>query len=405
MRPTNVDLERRRLVRYLSASPVMASLSLGGQFSTYKGRGDETGETIDSPEQAINVFDFQTLAEQKLPPAHYGYLATGVDDDGTLRANRDGFAKFYLRARRLVDVRRVDTSVELFGVRWETPIGLAPVGSQAAFHADGELATARAARSERHLQVLSTVTSHGIERVVEARAAPVWYQLYPTAEWDVTRGLIARAESAGCPVLVLTVDLPVGSNRNTLDQFIRRDPRDCSLCHQEGFGFQSKPMFRGLDVSRLETLTAAGLTWDFVKRLKDTTEMKVVIKGLVIGEDAAKAVDYGADGIIVSNHGGRAEESGRGTIESLPEVVAAVQGRIPVLVDGGFRRGNDVLKAMALGASAVLIGRPYLWGLASFGEDGVAAVLSLLKRELTLAMQIAGVQSLSAMGADLVRPK
>ena len=405
-RPNDANLNRRRLLHFLAASPVLApvvsALDAMGvpnevQFSQYRGNGEDG--SITSPEEAINVFDFQEVAESRLSPAHYGYVATGVDGDLTVRANRDAFERFYIRPRRLVDVSNVDMSVELFGTIWETPIILAPVGSQAAFHSDGELGTARAARAKNHLQILSTVTSNSVETVTEARGAPIWFQLYPTSDWSVTKGLLRRAEGAGCPVVVLTVDLPTNTdNRNTLAYASRRDKRDCSVCHVDGFGFGAKPMFEGLEVSGLDGLMALDLTWNFVKQLKDATTMKVVIKGIVTREDARLAVEYGADGIIVSNHGGRAEESGRGTIESLSEVVEVVDGRIPVLIDGGFRRGNDFLKALALGASAVLIGRPYIWGLGAFGQQGVEVVLDILRRELRVSMQLAGTSSVAKIG-------
>jgi isopentenyl diphosphate isomerase/L-lactate dehydrogenase-like FMN-dependent dehydrogenase len=218
------------------------------------------------------------------------------------------------------------------------------------------------------------MTTASVEEVTEARGAPVWYQLYPTADWRVTQGLVARAEAAGCPVVAFTVDLPALSFRETSLELARLDERDCSACHTAGptyFRLGRKPMFQGLDTTSLVDLSAPALTWDFVGRLKSATAMKVFLKGIVTREDAALAVDSGADGIIVSNHGGRQEESGRGTIECLPEVVAAVRGRIPILIDGGIRRGTDIFKALALGADAACIGRPYVWGLSAFGQAGV----------------------------------
>ena len=199
-------------------------------------------------------------------------------------------------------------------------------------------------------------------------------------------------------MLLLTVDMPLGPNRETSRRFARHDTRDCRSCHGDS-SFASyvrrKPMFDGLDLAGLETEVAARMSWEFVRRLRDLTTMKVVLKGIVTREDAERAVENGVDGIIVSNHGGRSEESGRASIDCLPEAVAAVRGRVPVLVDSGFRRGTDVFKALALGARAVGIGRPYLWGLAAFGQEGVAAVLRILKAELVTAMQTVGTPSLS----------
>jgi isopentenyl diphosphate isomerase/L-lactate dehydrogenase-like FMN-dependent dehydrogenase len=360
-------------------------------------------DLIESPDDAINVFDFRDVARHTLPPAHYGYLATGVDGDETLRANRKGFGQFDLRARRLVDVSAVDTGVDLLGERWETPIVLAPAGSQKAFHPDGEMAAARASTALGHHQILSTVTTTSVEDVNAVRSRPVWYQLYPTSSWSVTRALLRRAEAAGCPALVLTVDLPVDSNRETLRRSVKADTRNCSTCHDAGpNGWLSrKRMFDGLDLQGV-AFDTPWMTWDFIGRLRDETEMRILVKGIVHGGDALRCVQYGADGIIVSNHGGRAEASGRSTIESLPEVVAAVDGRIPVLVDGGFRRGTDILKALALGADSVCIGRPYLWGMAAFGQAGVEKVLEILRAELRLAMQLHGVQSLADLDSSFV---
>ena len=180
----------------------------------------------------MDVYDFERLARAKLPPAHWGYLKTGVDGDATLHANDAGFANYSLRVRRLVDISRIDTSVSLLGTSWQSPIFLDPIGSQRAFHPDGEIASAKAARSKKHLQILSTVSSTGLEDVSAARGEPVWYQLYPTDQWALTAALVRRVEAAGCPVLVLTVDLQGGSNRVTLARAKRHDTRDCTACHR-----------------------------------------------------------------------------------------------------------------------------------------------------------------------------
>jgi isopentenyl diphosphate isomerase/L-lactate dehydrogenase-like FMN-dependent dehydrogenase len=212
------------------------------------------------------------------------------------------------------------------------------------------------------------------------------------------RAVIKRAEAAGCPVLVLTVDLKEGSNRETLFRAERADTRQCTMCHTNGFkGFgrvANRPMFAGLDFTKATGLISPALNWDYVKRLKDTTTMKLVLKGIVTREDAQLAVEHGVDGIIVSNHGGRAEETLRSSIESLPEVLDGAAGKIPVIVDGGIRRGTDVFKALALGATAVGIGRPYIWGLSAFGQPGVEAVLTILQRELQTIMRQAGTTSI-----------
>ena len=403
----DTDVHRRRFLTFLAASP-LAALSGRAWFgdrvdAAQSSRDVPGGSLITSPAEALNVFDFEPVARRELPAAHFGYLSTGVDDDATLRANREGFSRFQIRPRRLVDVANVNTSVELFGTTWKSPIVLAPAASQKAFHPDGEIAAARAAGAKGHLKILSTGATSAVEDVRSAHGGPIWFQLYPTDTWRITQALVKRAEAAGCPVLVLTVDLPAGRNTETERRFARTDARQCSNCHQLSLAgyVRRKPMFDGLDVTGVN-FASPRLTWDVVRRLKDTTTMKLVLKGIETREDAELCVRHGVDGIIVSNHGGRAEESGRSTIECLPEVVDAVQGRIPVLVDGGFRRGTDVFKALALGAKAVCIGRPYLWGLAAFGQPGVARVLEILDREFELMMKHAGVTSLSKLDRSFV---
>jgi (S)-2-hydroxy-acid oxidase len=404
---------RRKFLRLLAASPLLAlpgpshillqKLLASGNPGTKDAftlfESLEQGDAlISSPEQAFDVMDFEPVARKTLPPAHFGFLATGVDDDATIRANREGFSKLQIRARRLVDVSNIDMSARLFGTSWDSPIALSPVGDQKAFHPEGEVAVAKAARAKGHLQILSTVTSYSVEDVTAARGAPIWFQLYVNNVWDIVRAVIKRAEAAGCPVLVLTVDLKEGSNRETLFRAERADSRQCSMCHTNGFkGFgrvANRPMFAGLDVSKASNLISPALDWDYVKRLKDTTTMKLILKGIVTREDAQLAVEHGVDGIIVSNHGGRAEETLRSTIECLPEVLDGCARKIPVLVDGGFRRGTDIFKALAFGATAVGIGRPYIWGLAAFGQPGVEAVLTILQRELQTIMRQAGTTSI-----------
>jgi 4-hydroxymandelate oxidase len=386
-----LHFNRRRFLRFLAGSPLLAS---AGMAAT-----SPAGSEIAAPSEAINAFDLEEIARKNLPPAHFGFLATGVDDEVTLRANREGFLKFKIRSRRLVDTREIDMRTHLFGSEWPTPIILAPVASQRAFHEDGELATAKAARTRNHLQIVSTNTNVSVEEVTAASGAPVWYQLYPTAKWSVTQGLVKRAQAAGCPVVALTLDQATPGSRETLARARRRDERVCTDCHAgtPGVLFPRKPMYKDLDTTGLKGSSTPHLTWEFVDRLKDLTTMKVVLKGIVTEEDASLAVEHGVDGVIVSNHGGRGEESGRSTIESLPEVVEAIGGKIPVLIDSGFRRGTDIFKALALGAKGVCIGRPYLWGLAAFGQPGVERVLELLTKELEMAMRMNGAPTISSI--------
>lgn len=297
----------------------------------------------------------------------------------------------------MVDVTRVDTVATLLGRTWPTPLLICPCGGQRAFHAEGELATARAARAKGHLFVLSSVSTTSVEDVIGAIGEPVWYQLYPTNDFQVARAVAGRAARAGCPVLILTVDTNAGRHPEPQLRGAKHDARDCGACHQPGTRamLRRKPMFDGLNLANVTSLGDPSMTWDYIARVRDVVpSMKVVLKGIVTAEDARLAVQYGVDGLVVSNHGGRAEESRRSTIECLPEVVEAVSGRFPVMLDGGIRRGTDIFKALALGAAAVGIGRPFLWGLAAFGQPGVEMVLTILRRELELTMSQAGVRTL-----------
>jgi 4-hydroxymandelate oxidase len=359
---------------------------------------------VTAADQVLNVMDFEALAREALPPAHFGYIATGADDDRTVARNHDAFSHYEIRARRFVDVSRIDASRSVIGTTWPTPIYLSAVSSQRAFHPDAELGTARAARTRSVLFMLSTVASTAVEPVTEARGAPVWQQLYPTDDWTVTQGLVRRAERAGCPAIVLTVDTMPSRNNETLTRAMRVDTRTCTDCHINNSHdrIHKAPMFAGLDVSRVTTHAPPNITPAYLDRLRALVSVKLLVKGVVTGEDAALAVAHGVDGVIVSNHGGRNEETLRATIDCLPEVAAAAGGRVPVLLDGGVRRGTDVFKALALGATAVGLGRPQVWGLAAFGQSGVEAVIDILNRELLQIMRQAGTPTLASITREHV---
>jgi isopentenyl diphosphate isomerase/L-lactate dehydrogenase-like FMN-dependent dehydrogenase len=390
---------RRALLRFFAASPVLYAASRAMGQPTFDIFDPFKPQLVSRAQDAINVFDFHEVAKQKLMPGHYTYMSLGTDDGRTLRANREGFEKFQIRVRRLVDAQNVDTSIELFGERYPIPIFIAPCGSQVVYHPEGEVTVARAARAKGVEQILSTSSSTGIEEVNRARGRPIWYQLYADPVWEVTEAVVRRVEAAGCPVLALTVDNTV-SNREVLYRHYRDDNPDCQVCHAPDAGvIPPKPMFDGLEQSERNRLF---MDWDYVDRLKDTTSMRLFLKGIVTAEDAMLAVEHGVDGVIVSNHGGRAEDSGRSTIESLPEVVDAIGGRIPIIVDSGFRRGTDIFKALALGADAIAIGRPYLWGLGSFGQEGVETVLDILTRELEIVMRQAGTVRISEINRSYI---
>ena len=392
---------RREFLKFLAASPYVAALGGVSAFLKQSALGQKTDQkdaaapdVISTPAAALNVFDFEEAAHRKVRNSHWAYMVSGVDDDATLRANREGYQHVQLRPRRLRDATKVDMRVELFGTVYNSPIFLCPTSAHKAFWPDGEEAVARAAKAHGTLQFLSSSASTGVEDVNKALGRPVWYQLYAPSKWEACEQLLRRVQAAGCPVVALTVDNTTGRNSET---YLRTRPKDltgCASCHVgEPFtDVHERPMYDGIDMTGVSMMNGA-MDWAFADRIRKFWKGKFFIKGIDTREDARLAVEHGFDGIMVSNHGGRATETSRGTIEALPEVVAAVGNRVPVFVDGGVRRGTDAFKALALGAKAVGIGRPYLWGLGAFGQDGVDRVLEILQGELKLAMGNCGTRT------------
>ncbi len=384
---------RREFLRFLAASPLVPAFGLVE-------RVDCCAEEFDAahPPQlpAIkNVFELEKIACNKLEPIVCKYLNGGADDLKTIRANRAAFDQLQIRARRLVDVSRIDTSVELLGQKMETPIMMAPVGFLDLFDPGGEVTVARAAGKLRHQMIASTLSSKPISKINEASGSAAWFQLYPTPDRKITSGLIDLARAAGSRVMVLTVDTPVIGNRENHAGF---------LTSKIASGELSAGNLKTLNAS-IKTLPDPTLDWRFVDWLKSQWRGPLVLKGIVTHEDTRLCLQHGVDGVIVSNHGGRQLESLRATIECLPEVVEAAAGKMPVLIDGGFRRGTDFFKALALGATAACIGRPYVYGLAAYGQDGVERVLDLLRAELVRDMQLAGTPSIQHIGNGSVRFK
>jgi isopentenyl diphosphate isomerase/L-lactate dehydrogenase-like FMN-dependent dehydrogenase len=405
---------RRRFIQFLAASPLFAGTSVAAlaQEGVFPQRPPDPfvwaprdyEHLIASPKEALDVFDFEPVMHKNVPPAHFGYMASGIDDDVTLRANREGFQKFQLRPRRLVDVSKIDMSTEILGQKYETPIILAPAGEHRAYHPDGEEGVARAAKTGDHLMILSTQATASVADVIAARGRPIWSQLYATNKFEVAKHHVLSMERQGSIAVAVTVDRTGGRNQEDLARLRRTDTRQCSTCHDNSSvaaANRDMPMYQGADLSGLTNTQAPTLTWDTVKRLRDLTKMKMVLKGILAWEDAKIAAETGIDAIIVSNHGGRADESGRSTIESLPEIIA-VAGTMPVLVDSGFRRGTDIVKALCMGAKGVAVGRPYLWGLGAFGQAGVDRVLELLRIELSVAMQQAGAPLIKDLKPSMV---
>ena len=392
---------RRQFLKFLAASPYVAACGglavfLEQRMFAQNGAASPAGEVIASPAEALNVLDFEDAARRRVAQGHWAYMASGVDDDATLRANRVGFTKVQLRPRRLRDATKVDTRVDLFGTTYNSPIFLCPTGGEKAFNIGGEVAVARAARARGTLQILSTMTSTKIEEVNQALGRPVWQQLYAPSSWDACTQLLRRVQAAGTTVIALTVDNTTGRNSET---YLRTRPKDltqCMACHKEGPGpgVSDRPMFDGINMSGVRA-PYPSMDWAFVDRLRKFWTGTFIIKGIDTREDARLCVDHGINGILVSNHGGRATETNRSTIEALPEVVDEVRGRIPVFLDGGVRRGTDVFKALALGAKAVGIGRPFLWGLGAFGQAGVDRVLEILQGELRLVMGNCGTATVA----------
>lgn len=390
MASSAISSARRRFLKLMAASPLLSCAAV--PLLAQGGGADE--DVISSVREALDVFDFEAAAKKNLLPAHWAYLATGVDDDSTLLRNREAFTRWQIRMRPLQDFSKLDMSVDLLGKRWPTPIVICPVASLKGFHTEGEVGVAKAAKAKGHLQCVSTLMSTPIEKIVEARGEPIWFQLYARDQWADSIKMVKRAEAAGCPAVIWTVDLLGGSNRETFRRGQGAEGQRAPLCKNCHEGLK-KVMYEGLSASTAGEGGGGGtiFTWDDIKRLRDATSMKILVKGIQTREDAELAIQHGVDAIFVSNHGGRAGASGRATIESLPEVVAGVQKRIPVILDSGVRRGTDIFKALALGATAVGIGRAYVFGLAAFGQEGVEAVLDMLRRELAMVMRQTGANT------------
>jgi 4-hydroxymandelate oxidase len=404
---------RRRFLQFLAASPLLAGTDFAAMANETPSRLPDPMQwaprTLDkliaSPKEAINVFDFEPVAAKNIPPAHFSYMASGIDDEVTLRANRADFQKFVLRPRRLVDVSKVDMSTEILGVKYNSPIIIAPSGGHKGYHADGEEGVARAAKIGDHLQILSTQATTSVADVIAARGKPIWYQLYATNKFEIAKHHVETAASQGAIAVAVTIDGLGARNQETLFRGQKADTRTCSDCHDRrdlNKNNVRRPMYQGVDMNGVGSISATALTWDSIKRIRDVTKMKMVLKGILAWEDAKLAAENGIDAIIVSNHGGRAGDNGRSTIDALPEIIEAA-GSMTVLVDSGFRRGTDIVKALCMGAKGVAVGRPYLWGLGAFGQPGVERVLELLRAELLAAMQQVGAPSLKQLVPTMVK--
>jgi 4-hydroxymandelate oxidase len=353
------------------------------------------------PRPPLTVDDYEDLARARMEPTAFDYYAGGAGSEWTLAENRRAFDRWVLRPRVLVDVANVDLRTTVLGEPWPFPIGLAPTAFHKLAHPDGELATARAAAGLGATMVLSTVSTIRLEDVA-AVGGLRWFQLYVFKDRAVTEQLVRRAEAAGYAALAVTVDVPFVGRRYRDERNAFSLPPGITLANFADLGLpdsSGSALFAFFLEQGDPTLSWRDLEW-----LRSLTSMRVLVKGVLTAEDARLAVEAGVDGIVVSNHGGRQLDGVPASLDALPEVVEAVEGRVEVLVDGGVRRGSDVVKALALGAKAVFVGRPYLWGLAADGQEGVAAVLSLLREELAHAMALCGSPSIEAIGRSVVAP-
>jgi L-lactate dehydrogenase (FMN-dependent) and related alpha-hydroxy acid dehydrogenases len=354
----------------------------------------------------MSLLELEQLAERNLAKSAFDYYASGAGDEITLAENRSAFGKLRLRPKVLVDVRNRDMSVELFGMKHSMPILVAPTAFQRLAHPDGELATACAAEKLATTMVVSTLATASVAEIRENSKANLWFQLYVLKDREITRELLERAVEAQCTAIVVTVDAPVIGRRERDMRNRFQLPSNLSISNLVGLGKNLSSLPDTAAESGLaayfHSLYDTSLTWKDIEWLRKTSPLPVIVKGVLRGDDAKLAVDSGVDGIVVSNHGGRQLDTAVATIDALPEVAEAVDGKVPILLDGGIRRGTDIVKAIALGATAVLVGRPILWGLSYQGEAGVTRVLENLKMELDNAMALIGAPNLGSITPDFI---
>lgn len=353
----------------------------------------------------LNLFEYERAAREQTDAAAWGYLCGGANDEITVGDNRRAWDEIAVRYRTMVDVTTRSLATTVLGTPVSLPVLIAPTAMQKLVHPDGELGMARAAALAETLMIVSTTATIGLADVAAATSAPKWFQVYIYQSRAYTQRLVERAVEAGYRALVLTVDAPMLGRRERDIRNAFTLPSGLHIANAEIAGMEAVPSATG-DASGLmqhfrglhdPSLTPRDIAW-----LREISGLPVVVKGIVRGDDAARAIDHGAAGIIVSNHGGRQLDTAIATARALPEVVAAANGRAEVYVDGGIRRGTDVLKAIALGARAVLLGRPPVWGLAVGGAEGARRVLDLLRKELDLAMALAGCRTLDEITPDLI---
>lgn len=349
-----------------------------------------------------DVTQFEPLARRRLSQMAYDYVRSGGGDEISMRENRAGFERLQLEPSVLVDVSQIDTRLTIFGGEVESPILLAPVAYHRLYHAEGEVGTARGANAAGAGLVVSTFTTTSIDEIARNTQQPIWFQLYVQRDREFTKDMVQRAVASGCKAVCLTVDTPVLGNR--YGQLSFGLPKELECVHLRGLGQgSSAPSHKTQRTTIYDTLFDPSFNWNDLEWLRSVAGVPVLVKGVLSAEDGRLAVSCGADGVIVSNHGGRNLDRVPATIDALPRVVDAVAGRIPVMLDSGIRRGTDVLMALALGAKAVFIGRPYVYGLAAGGARGVERVISILRDELERAMALTGRRSIAEIDATVLR--
>ncbi len=353
------------------------------------------------PATVASAADYERLARERLGAAVFSYVAGGAEDEATLAANVAAFRTRALRARVLCDLAGGNTRLDLFGQSFAHPILLAPVAHQRLFHPDGECASALGAAASESGMVVSTQANATLEEIAGVSQAPLWFQLYVQPDRGFTRELVQRAAAAGYGAIVVTVDAPVAGRRNREQRAGFALPPGVEAVNLRGMPGPSLRESRGDGLFGSDMMAAAP-TWRDLEWLRSLTTRPLLLKGVSDPEDARRALGEGIDGLVVSNHGGRTLDTQPASLDLLPAVIAALEGRIPVLLDGGVRRGSDVLKALALGARAVMIGRPYVYGLAAAGAIGVAHLVRILRAELEIAMALTGCATLDRIDSGVL---
>jgi 4-hydroxymandelate oxidase len=379
------------------------TLAVAGILPSANASGQDSNQSLhasaSSNPDPICLADFEPLAKAKMSATSWEYITAGAADEITVRWNKEAYQRIRLRPRVLVDVSKLDTRVTLFGQEHAFPILLAPTSAQTLTHPEGELATARGAGAASAAMVLSSFSSTSLEEVAAVAKTPLWFQLYAQSDHGFTRDLVQRAEAGGYRALCLTVDTPISGARN---RETRADVKLPPMPNLKGFKGVPNGGLRTGSLQIFSSLLDATLSWKDVEWLSSFAKVPLLVKGVLNPDDADRAVKSGVAGIMVSNHGGRNLDTLPATIDALPLVADRVAGRVPVLVDGGIRRGTDVLKALALGANAVLIGRPYVYGLGATGETGVTKVLNILQREFQMAMVLTGRTNIGSIDRSVI---